>query len=292
MLPAAMVQCNEVHGLELRGAQGHIAAMDMPATDAPLLGLLVMAGAFALFALLELLLPFRGASQSKGKRWFANLTLFAIDTLAVRLLLPLAMVGTAMLAAERGWGLFNVVEAPGWLALVVTVLALDLAIYLQHWATHRVPLLWRLHRVHHTDRDFDLTTAARFHPVEILLSTLYKGAVVVMLGAPAWAVFVFETGFAVLTLWTHTNLALPSGLDRIARWFVVTPTMHRIHHSERQPETDSNYGTFLSGWDRLFGTYTAQAKEPQEDMAIGLGEWRGEQTAGLGFTLLLPFRKS
>ena len=263
----------------------------MPAIDAPLLGLLVMAGAFALFALLELALPCRRASQSKGKRWFANLALFAVDTLAVRLLLPLAMVGTAMLAAERGWGLFNVVEVPAWLAFVVTALVLDLAIYLQHWATHRVPLLWRLHRVHHTDRDFDVTTAARFHPVEILLSTAYKGAVIAALGAPAFAVFVFETGFAVLTLWTHANLSLPSGLDRVVRWFLVTPTMHRVHHSERQPETDSNYGTFLSGWDRLFGTYTVRAQEPQGTMPIGLGEWRGEQTARLGFNLLLPFRK-
>ncbi len=270
--------------------------MDMPAIDAPLLGLpllglLVMAGAFALFAALELALPFRHASQSKGRRWFANLALFAVDTLAVRLILPLAMVGTAMLAAERGWGLFNVVEVPMWLAFVVTVLVLDLAIYLQHWATHRVPLLWRLHRVHHTDRDFDVTTAARFHPVEIVLSTAYKAAVVAALGAPALAVFVFETGFAVLTLWTHANLSLPPKLERVVRWLLVTPTMHRVHHSERHVETDSNYGTFLSGWDRLFGTYTAQTREPQDTMPIGLGEWRGDETARLGFSLLLPFRK-
>lgn len=264
--------------------------MDLPDVDAPLLGLLVMAGAFAVLAGLELAMPFRRASQAKGKRWFGNLALFVIDTLAVRLLLPLAMVGTAKVAAERGWGLFNAVEVPFWLALGVTVLVLDLAIYLQHWATHRVPILWRLHRVHHTDRDFDVTTAARFHPGEILLSTVYKGAVVAALGAPVMAVFVFETAFVVLTLWTHANLALPPALDRVVRWFLVTPTMHRIHHSEHQPETDSNYGTFLSGWDRLFRTYTAEAREPQRDMAIGLGEWRGDQTAGLGFSLLLPFR--
>lgn len=265
--------------------------MDVPATDLSLPGLLVMAGSFVLFALLELALPFRRASQPRERRWLANLALFAIDTLAVRLLLPLAMVGTAVLAEERGWGLFNLAEAPVWLAFVLTVLALDMAIYLQHWATHRVPILWRLHRVHHTDRDFDLTTAARFHPLEILLSTAYKGAVVAALGAPAMAVFVFEAGFVVLTLWTHTNLALPDGLDRMVRWFVVTPTMHRVHHSERRPETDSNYGTFLSCWDRLFGSYTARAQEPQQSMAIGLADWRGEQTARLGFTLLLPFQK-
>lgn len=265
--------------------------MDMPAIDAPLLGQLVMAGAFALFAALELALPFRRASQARGRRWFANLALFAVDTLAVRLILPLAMVGTAMLAAERGWGLLNMIEVPAWLAFVVTVLALDLAIYLQHWATHRVPLLWRLHRVHHTDRDFDVATAARFHPGEIVLSTAYKGAVVAALGAPAFAVFVFETGFAVLTLWTHANFSLPPKIERVVRWLLVTPTMHRVHHSERPVETDSNYGTFLSGWDRLFGTYTAEAREPQETMPIGLGEWRGEETARLGFNLLLPFRR-
>lgn len=265
--------------------------MDLSSFDAPLLGLIVMAGAFALFALLELALPFRRASQPKGARWFTNLALFAIDALAVRLLLPLAMVGTAMLAAERGWGLFNLVVVPDWLAFAVTVLVLDLAIYLQHWTTHRVPLLWRLHRVHHTDRDFDVTTAARFHPLEIALSTVYKGAVVAALGAPVFAVFLFEVGFAVLTLWTHANVSLPAGIDRMVRWFVVTPDMHRIHHSERQRETDSNYGTFLSAWDRLLGTYRARAQDPQESMAIGLGEWPGGETARLGFGLLLPFGK-
>ena len=264
--------------------------MDM-GPHSPLIALLLMAAGFALIAGLELTTPFRRASQPRPARWFTNLALFAIDTALVRLLLPLAMVGTAMLAAERGWGLFNVVEVPTWLAFAATVLVLDLAIYLQHWATHRVPWLWRLHRVHHTDRDFDVTTAARFHPVEILLSTLWKGAVVAALGAPALAVFVFETGFALLTLWTHANLSLPAGIERVVRAVIVTPDMHRVHHSVRQPETDSNYGTFLSGWDRLFGTYVAAAHDPARTMPIGLREWQDDRPARLGFSLLLPFAR-
>ena len=257
----------------------------------PLYGLAIMGAAFAGLALAELAAPFRSAKQRKSARWITNVTLFAIDTLAVRLLLPLAMVGAAVLAQERGWGLLNAVVLPGWVGFVATLLVLDLALYLQHWATHRVPLLWRLHRVHHSDRDFDVSTGARFHPVEIVLSMVWKVAVVIALGAPALAVAVFEIGFAVATLITHTNLALPHRTDRLVRKLLVTPTMHRIHHSARERETNSNYGTVLSGWDRLFGTYVTEAEKPQKDMIIGLDEWTDERTTRLGFSLWLPFER-
>ncbi|RJY09298.1 sterol desaturase family protein [Aurantiacibacter aquimixticola] len=260
-------------------------------TDMALAGLAFMAGGFLMIAGLELLLPFRRRTQSPLTRWTTNLALFAIDTLAVRFLLPIAMVGTAVFAAQEGWGLSNVLSVPGWLAFSVTLLVLDLALYLQHWATHRVPLLWRLHRVHHTDRDFDVTTAARFHPIEILASMVWKCGIVLALGAPMQAVFVFEVGFALFTLWTHANLSLPAGLDRVARKLIVTPDMHRIHHSSRERETNSNYGTVLSGWDKLFGTYRAESQDGQSGITIGLVEWQDDRTASLGFSLLLPFRK-
>ncbi|WP_271079428.1 sterol desaturase family protein [Aurantiacibacter sp. MUD61] len=265
----------------------------MPDTDSisPTIGLAIMAGAFAVFALIEWLLPVREARQSQPRRWFTNIALFALDTLAIRLIFPLAMVGGALWAAKAGWGLFNLFAAPYWLAFVVTLLVLDLALYLQHWATHRVPLLWRLHRVHHSDRDFDVTTAARFHPVEIVLSMLWKLGVVIALGAPALAVFVFEVGFAVATLFTHANFALPGRWDSRTRTLLVTPSMHRIHHSDREKETNSNYGTVLTLWDRLFGTYVSSAAKGQRDMTIGLKEWEGEQTARLGFSLWLPFTR-
>ncbi|MDE1467263.1 sterol desaturase family protein [Aurantiacibacter sp. D1-12] len=265
--------------------------MHTAAPIAPLAGLAVMAGVFTLLAVLELAAPFRRASQSKSARWFTNIALFALDTLAVRLLLPIAMVGAAMLAAENGWGLFNLVTLPGWLVFVVTLLALDFALWLQHVVTHRIPLLWRMHRVHHSDIDFDVSTAARFHPFEIVLSMVWKVCVVIALGAPALVVAVFEVGFAVATLITHSNLALPPRLDRAVRTLLVTPTMHRIHHSPRVTETNSNYGTALSLWDRLFDTYTAEASQPQRQMEIGLEEWRDTRTAQLGFSLWLPFVK-
>ncbi len=266
--------------------------MELTGNSGALAGLAIVATTFLLLAALELAVPFRTAVQAKPRRWFTNLALFALDTLAVRLLLPVAMVGMAVLAADRGWGLFNMIAAPGWLAFVATILALDLALWLQHWATHRVAWLWRLHRVHHTDRDFDVATAARFHPLEIVLSMVWKVGVVAALGAPASAVFVFETGFAVFTLWTHANLTLPGRWESAVRKLVVTPDMHRIHHSQRPRETNSNYGTFLSGWDRLFGTYIAAAQDPQDSLTIGLEQWQDERPARLGFSLMLPFGKS
>ena len=245
-----------------------------------------MALVFALFALVEWLRPAREAPR--GKRWVTNLALVALDTLAVRLIVPLLMVGAAALAAERGWGLLNQIELPAWVGVGVAIVALDLALYIQHWATHRVPLLWRLHKVHHSDPAFDVTTAARFHPIEIIASMIFKMAVVVALGLPVWGVFAFELVFNLATLFTHANFALPRALERPVRALLVTPDMHRIHHSAVQRETDSNYGTLLSGWDRLFGTYT---RETEGWLTIGLEEYQDTRPHQLGWSLLLPFRK-
>ncbi len=265
--------------------------MDIPLDQLPLIGLCIIGTAFFVFLAVQVAAPVRGYVLPRGRRRLTNLSLFAIDTAAVRLLLPLALVGAAVLAQERGWGLFNAWDAPAWAAFVATLLVLDLALYVQHWATHRVPLLWRLHRVHHTDRDFDVTTAARFHPAEILLSMAYKCAVVIALGAPVMAVFVFETAFAVATLFTHANFSLPARLDRALRLLLVTPDMHRIHHSARMAETNSNYGTALTLWDRVFGTYRALPHDPQEAMTIGLEEWQDERPAQLVVALKQPFAR-
>lgn len=255
-----------------------------------LFGLGAMALVFAALAALELLVPRRSLRHGRSRRWVTNLGLFALDTALVRVAVPLLMVGTAQLAQARGWGLFNQLALPFWLELLLTLAALDLALFFQHWATHRVPLLWRLHQVHHADPDFDVTTAARFHPIEIGLSMLYKMAVVAALGPAALAVFVFEVAFNAATLFVHANLSLPPALDRLARFFVVTPDMHRIHHSTLQRETNSNYGTILSGWDRLFRTYRTRAQAGQDGLTIGLAEYQDDRPLALGWSLLLPFR--
>ena len=262
--------------------------MDGVSPQAQWLALGAMAAVFALFAAIELARPARAAP--KGGRWVTNLALFAIDTLAVRLLVPLLMVGAAALAAERGWGLLNQFAPPAWAGVLIAILALDLALFFQHWATHRLPLLWRLHKVHHVDPAFDVTTAARFHPVEIVLSMVYKMGVVVALGLPVLGVFLFELVFNLATLFTHANFALPRALERPVRALLVTPDMHRIHHSSLERETNSNYGTLLSGWDRLFRTYTPRARKGQQGLEIGLDGYQDERPHRLGWSLLFPFR--
>lgn len=260
--------------------------MDAIGTSAELYALGAMAGVFALFAGIELVAPARRAPR--GKRWVTNLALFAIDTLAVRLLVPLLMVGAAALAQERGWGLLNQFDIPQWAGIIAAIVAMDLALYVQHWATHRIPLLWRLHKVHHSDPAFDVTTAARFHPIEIVASMVFKMTVVVALGLPVWGVFLFELVFNLATLFTHANFALPRALEGPVRAVLVTPDMHRIHHSAIERETNSNYGTLLSGWDRLFGTYVGKG---QGELTIGLEEYQDKRPYALVWSLLLPFRK-
>lgn len=246
-------------------------------------------GMLVLMAIWELLAPRRQLTVSKTSRWSSNLGLVLVNTLALRALLPVAAVGMAILAEERSWGLLNNVVLPHWVSMVVAVLILDLAIYLQHVMFHAVPVLWRLHMVHHADLDFDVTTGARFHTLEIILSMGIKMAVVIVLGPPAVAVIIFEVLLNATSLFNHGNVRLLARLDRLLRLIVVTPEMHRVHHSVVPRETNSNFGFNLPWWDRLFGTYRARPAAGHEGMTIGLSQFRDTKVARLHWMLALPF---
>lgn len=233
--------------------------------------------------------PRRLRAFSRWVRWPSNLGLVFLNTLVLRLSIPLTAVGIAVLGEQRGWGLLNNVSLPGWGRLAISVLVLDLVIYLQHVLFHAVPALWRLHRMHHADLDFDATTGARFHPIEILLSMGIKLAVVAALGAPPIAVLVFEVVLNATAMFNHGNVGLPERLDRGLRWIIVTPDMHRVHHSVLPRETNSNFGFNLPWWDRLFGTYCAQPAAGQEGMAIGLDRLRDPGQLRLDRMLVQPF---
>ena len=253
----------------------------------------VFVGLFALFATLEALAPRRARSQPRNARWFTNLSIVVLDTLALRALaiaLPLLAVGAAVDAGRMGWGLFNALDWPLWVEVVLAVLILDLAIWAQHLVTHKVPILWRFHRVHHADRDFDVTTALRFHPVEILASMMLKIGLVYLLGPAALAVLLFEIILNGTAMFNHSNLRLPLWLDRAVRLVLVTPDMHRVHHSIHRHEHDSNYGFALSVWDRIFRTYRPKPEAGHDLMTVGL-EWQDERPSRLGWALMLPFRK-
>jgi sterol desaturase/sphingolipid hydroxylase (fatty acid hydroxylase superfamily) len=236
--------------------------------------------------------PRRTLSLPRTRRWPANLGIIVVDSIVLRLVFPILAVGVAGLAEARGWGLFNGMEAPFWLAFIASLLLLDLIIYAQHVVFHKIPLLWRLHRMHHTDLDFDVTTALRFHPLEIVLSMLIKLAVVILLGAPAVAVMVFEVILNATAMFNHGNVGLPPWLDQRLRWLLVTPDMHRVHHSVLVEETDSNFGFNLPWWDRLFGTYRDQPREGHTGMTIGLDYFRDERATRLDRLLLQPFQRS
>ncbi len=248
------------------------------------------AGVFLLLAGIELHSPRRQLLMPKSRRWITNLSLIVVDTLALRVAMPIMAVAMAHVAAQNGWGLFAVINLPVWAEFVIAVILLDLAIYGQHVATHKIPLLWRLHKVHHADRDIDVTTAARFHPFEIIASMAYKLLCVIVIGPAAAAVFVFEILLNASTMFNHSNLKLPLGIDRVLRKLVVTPDMHRVHHSIARGETDSNYGFFLSIWDRIFRTYVAQPKYGHDEMTIGLSPYQDDKPIKLGWSLLLPFQ--
>src|SRR5262245_21586980 len=254
----------------------------------PLVRLGCFAGVLLLMALWESLAPRRRLTVRRSLRWPSNLGLVALNSLAVRFLIPLGAVGVAVVAEERGWGVLNNVALPGWVAVALAVVALDLVIYLQHVMFHAVPLLWRLHMVHHADLDFDATTGVRFHPVEILLSQGIKLAAVVLLGAPAVAVLLFEVLLNATSVFNHGNVRLPGWLDRVLRLIVVSPEMHRVHHSVVPRETNSNFGFNLPWWDYLFGTYRAQPSEGHLDMTIGLSQFRDERVEKLHWILALP----
>jgi sterol desaturase/sphingolipid hydroxylase (fatty acid hydroxylase superfamily) len=258
--------------------------------DSPLLVRLgVFTAVLVLMALAEALLPRRQPTVNQARRWVSNVGLVGLNTLLLRLLFPLGAVGVALLAEERGWGLVHQVALPAWLVVPVAVVALDLAIYLQHVLFHAVPVLWRLHMVHHADLDFDVTTGLRFHTLEILLSFGFKLAVVVVIGSPALAVLLFEVLLNATSMFNHGNLRLPTRLDRVLRLVLVTPDMHRVHHSVLVPETNSNFGFNLPWWDYLFGTYQPQPAGGHDGMTIGLAQFRDERVERLPWMLVLPF---
>jgi sterol desaturase/sphingolipid hydroxylase (fatty acid hydroxylase superfamily) len=246
-------------------------------------------GVFAVMACWEALVPRRERSVSRWVRWPNNLGIVAVNTLLLRILIPTAAVGLALSGEERGWGLLNALALPYWPSVVLAVVLLDLAIYLQHVMFHAVPALWRLHRMHHADLDFDVTTGARFHPIEILLSMVLKLGIVAALGAPALAVLVFEVLLNGTAMFNHANVRLPQSLDRVLRWIVVTPDMHRVHHSVVPRETNSNFGFNLPWWDRLLGTYRAQPAAGHGAMTIGLEQFRKPRDLWLDRLLVQPF---
>ena len=247
-------------------------------------------GMFALVGLWEAVAPRRPRSFSRWARWPSNLAIVALNTAVLRLAFPIAAVGMAVIAAERGWGVFNLVALPALVKVALAVAALDFAIYLQHVMVHAVPALWRLHHMHHTDLDFDVTTGARFHPLEIILSMGIKLAVVALLGAPPVAVIVFEVLLNATAMFNHGNVALPPMIDRALRWIVVTPDMHRVHHSVHPDETNSNFGFNLPWWDRLLGTYRAQPADGHEAMTIGINFFRTARDLRFDRMLIQPFR--
>ena len=256
----------------------------------PVIRLGAFASIFAAMALWELLAPRRPQAIGRFWRWPSNLGIVALNTLLVRLVFPTAAVGVALFAELHGWGLLHALKAPAWLAITASVIFLDLAIYLQHVLFHAVPVLWRLHRMHHADLEFDVTTGARFHPIEILLSMAIKLGVVAALGAPALAVLIFEVLLNATSMFNHGNVRLSERLDGVLRRIVVTPDMHRVHHSVVPRETNSNFGFNAPWWDRLFGTYRAQPAAGHQEMTIGIEQFREPGELRLDRMLVQPFR--
>ena len=256
----------------------------------PLIRIAFFLAILAALAVWEVAAPRRRREIPRLIRWTNNLGVVVVDTVLVRLAFPILAVGLALMAEARGWGLLNVLGVPGWLGLIVSILALDLAIYLQHVMFHAVPALWRLHRMHHADLEFDVTTGLRFHPVEILLSMGLKLGVVAALGPPAIAVLIFEVLLNATSMFNHSNVDIPHGIDKVLRWIVVTPDMHRVHHSIHPSETNSNFGFNLPWWDRLLGTYRPQPREGHETMTIGIEQFRTRRDLWLDRMLIQPVR--
>lgn len=248
-------------------------------------------GILIIMALWEVLTPRRVLTTSKTLRWANNLGLVFFNSFILRLLFPAAAVGVAVTASQQGWGLFNIYELSPWLTVIASVVIMDFVIYLQHVMVHAIPALWRLHRVHHADPDYDVTTGARFHTLEIILSMLIKFATIVLLGPPVVAVVLFEVILNATAMFNHANVRLPAGVDRVLRWFVVTPDMHRVHHSTEDDEANSNFGFSLPWWDRLFGTYRDQPRGGHEGMTIGIRKYRdAKDVSWITGMLVLPFR--
>ncbi len=249
-------------------------------------------GVFAVMAWWEVNAPRRPLLVSKLRRWISNIGIVVLNTILLRLIFPAAAIGAALFAAAHGWGVLNYASLPAALEVALAVLVLDLAIYLQHVMFHAVPALWRLHRMHHADLDFDVTTGARFHPIEIVLSMGIKFAVIFALGPPVLGVLIFEVLLNATAMFNHSNVRMPETLDARLRWLVVTPDMHRVHHSVKRHETNSNFGFNLPWWDRLFGTYRAQPDGGHTAMTIGLDTFQDSRVcADLPGMLWIPFRR-
>lgn len=231
------------------------------------------------------------AGALKSRRWFTNLSMVVLSSVMLRVIFPAAAVGTALWAQANGWGFFPALGVPPIVAGILAFVILDFAVWLEHLASHKIPLLWRIHRMHHADTGFDVTTGLRFHPLEIVLSMGWKALVILALGPPVVAVLVFEIVLNATAMFNHSNARVPLGIDRVLRLFVVTPDMHRVHHSTIRRETDSNYGFNLPVWDRLFRTYNDQPVKGHDGMDIGLEQWRDARSSGLLWSLLLPFRR-
>lgn len=256
----------------------------------PALRLAAFAAVLAIMAGWEIVAPRRTPALARRRRWPANLGIVVLNTLLVRLLFPAAALGMALTAQSEGWGLLNRYEVPAWAALLAGLVLLDLAIYLQHVMFHAVPTLWRLHRMHHADLDIDVTTGARFHPIEIVLSMLIKFAAIAALGVPPAAVVLFEVLLNATSMFNHANVRIPASLEPLLRWLVVTPDMHRVHHSIERDETNSNFGFNLPIWDRLFGTYRAQPRAGHEAMTLGIADFRDPgECSTLPGMLAIPF---
>lgn len=248
-------------------------------------------GMLAIMAAWEILAPRRALTVSKAIRWLNNLGLVFLNSFLLRLAFPAAAIGIASYANQAGWGLFNVFDLPAWLAIVASVVILDFVIYMQHVMMHSVPALWRLHRVHHADVDFDVTTGSRFHTIEIFLSMFIKFAAILLLGPPVVAVIIFEVLLNATAMFNHSNVKLPLAIDRVLRLFIVTPDMHRVHHSVEDDEANSNFGFNLPWWDRLLGTYRDQPRSGHEGMTIGIHKYRDiKLVSWLPGMLTLPFK--
>ena len=262
---------------------------DLLTLHEPQIRLAAFAGVLALMAVLEFALPRRGAGSVRWRRWTTNLGLAAIGTLILRVAIPLLATGAALEAERRGFGLFHWLDIPYVLAFIGSLIALDLLVYAQHVVFHKTGLLWRMHRVHHADPHVDVTTGVRFHPGEILLSMGIKMAAVALLGAPAAAVILFEVVLNAAAMFNHSNVRIGEKADAVLRRFIVTPDMHRVHHSVYRDEHDMNFGFSVSLWDRLFGTYRAAPRDGHEAMRIGLADYPAPAPEGLGWSLINPF---
>jgi len=255
-------------------------------------GLLISAALFCVLLGLEAVFPRKIRVLPRATRWRTNILLIVVDSLALRMMGPVVALAAAGWAAQNGIGIFHQINGNFWLELVCALILLDLAIYVQHVLTHKIALLWAIHKVHHADRDIDVTTALRFHPVEISLSMLYKVAIVIAIGPSILAVILFALLLNLCAMFNHSNLNLPQWMDALLRGILVTPDMHRVHHSTVPGETNSNYGSTISLWDKIFGTYRAQPAAGHDDVLIGLEEYQSDNPAKLWWSLILPFRRS